>query len=65
MIKGDRIFAADQGALTPPCVKAIVVEHVAAMMIKLPLDDFLNDEVEGTNTKNRDLQIVYTGEFVT
>jgi hypothetical protein len=37
MINGASILADCQGALTPPCVKANVVEQDAVITMKLPL----------------------------
>jgi len=54
MISGERIFVACQGALTPPCVKATVVEQVAAITIKLPLFRWKRKPLNGiTRTEGR------------
>lgn len=48
MTSGARICTDDQGKLMPPKVKAIVIEHVAAMIIKFPLK--INSEISFITT---------------
>ena len=56
MTSGARICTDDQGKLMPPKVKAIVIEHVAAMTMKFPLK--INSKISFITTLNGDFSYI-------